>query len=182
MASLVAPAVGVGACGGKDVSYFVHRCENLRRSASRRACSLPIALRALAVPPAVPRIGIVNDISLIERRAQHGGIGHLAAIPTADAGLIDACDRDHRAADRPAFCTSATGNPTGECRRDRRCMYRSSTPKRGGHDALFRLLRRRLIGRFRRCLFSCIRCGDDHLRAVTLVVSASVTLAHLRTS
>src|ERR1019366_8272775 len=38
---------------------------------------------------AVTPIGVANDLGAIKRRAQHGGMRHLAAQPAADAGIDD---------------------------------------------------------------------------------------------
>src|SRR6185312_8549349 len=37
--------------------------------------------------------GVVHNLGAIERRAQHGRLGHLAAIATTDAGVIDRGNR-----------------------------------------------------------------------------------------
>src|SRR6185312_11238572 len=62
------------------------------------------ALRAPRLEPAdhggadargesLERARIVHDLGAVERRAQHGGFRHLAAIAAADARVVDGCDR-----------------------------------------------------------------------------------------
>src|SRR4051794_16326304 len=48
---------------------------------------------AHASHPSVPFRGIEDNVGPVEGRAQYGGFGHLTAVSTTDAAVVDGCDR-----------------------------------------------------------------------------------------
>ena len=57
-----------------------------------KAREVPTAI-AKAMQQAVPPAGVLHDLGAEERRAQHGGVGDLAAETAADAAIVDVRDR-----------------------------------------------------------------------------------------
>ncbi len=98
--------------------------ETQARRASRRRCRKPMtAASRTRATPAIPPRRIVDDIGAIEGGAQHGGLGDLAAIAAADAGLIDRGDRIVFQRIVGMFHRQRRAARTGACRRDRRCRH-----------------------------------------------------------
>ena len=120
--------------------------------------------RRSAVERALPGARIVHDARLVERRAEHRGVGDLAAEPAADAALVHV---GHRVvAQRVADCPSSVsdGQPLKRMHDLSPVQTSGSTPKRGASTRAPALSRAAVCGFTRRWRSSWhSRARDDHL-------------------
>ncbi len=129
---------------------------------------------------APPTPSVMHHIGAVERRAQHGGIRHLATVAAAHAGLVDTCHRivPQRSS---SFFNDKDGQPDRRMQAWSPVHTSSSTPNRGASTRRPSLIAFCCNGFSRRCLFNMH--SDDATMTFgpfASVVSASRSTSRIR--